>query len=156
MGQSISMGIASPEAYEQVLLNTNCCFPNNMGSMKVTISQATITPIRGEAELHTATLELALILLPQGGFSPTNYNLEVIQKCRFRYFMHAERVTRLYKVELSEQVQQHGGVVEIQVPLPSDFHQSYKSSFCEIWTEMIIHFYDERNRYLKFVTKLEL
>ena len=156
------MGVASSEAYEQVLMNTNCCFPNSMGSMKITLTQASLTPAPPEAAAppsehnHSSTLELSLLILPMGGFVPQTYTLTLVQKCRFRSYVHEERGAKLRKVELSEALQQQGGILEVHVPLPSDFSPTHQSSFCTIWTELVIHFYDEQKRYLKFVTFLSL
>lgn len=150
------MGVASAEAYEQVLMNTNCCFPNSIGIMKVTLTQAKLTPVPEEENSHSCALELSMILLPMGGFMPVKYTLAVVQKCRFRLFVHEEQAARLYHVELNEALQQQGGVLELQVPLPSNFKPSLDCSLCAIWTELQIHFYNEDMRYLKFVTRLAL
>lgn len=163
MGQGISIRVGSAEAYEQVLMNTNCCFPNNMGSLKVTLTQAKLSPppalsleTSPPEETHSCALELAMLLVPLGGFIPVKYTLAVVQKCRFRSFVHEGRAARLYQMDLSEQLQQQGGVLEVQVPLPANFSPSYSSSFCTVWTELQVHFYDEKMRYLKFFTKLTL
>jgi hypothetical protein len=144
MGQGLSMGVETPEAYEQVLRRVDCCLPRGMGGLRVILSKANLAKL-----IHQTSLEISLLLTTYGDFKPNRAKFTLTQKCRFKSYIHSEEVN-ITELPIADP----NGVFEAQCPLPVNFIPTFESCFCTIWTELRIDFIDARGNYLRFQTKL--